>query len=259
MVNIVKRNMDALNYGVMNENTINKIVENIICPNGLLNDFNDLIYEVGTEHYRMYKEVYVDSINRNALVYLIEDEDDIAFMSQVYNIPGRDMTDVEFAVFISEHFLIDNEVAFNCILGHELAHIDFYNLPKYNDLLTVQERYPFIEIYCDIKGFEFINDKEIIRNNIYIIKKQIGIAKTRENELRFTFIRLFLKGLVDSEFVRMYIEKNYSNHMEYTEKVVKKYENVICNYRINERNRWSKDIELKFAEYCRRLLTKYIV
>jgi hypothetical protein len=180
-------------------------------------------------------------------------------VSQVYNIPGRDMTDVEFAIFISEQFLINNEVAFNCILGHELAHIDFYNIPKYDDMLVVQERYPFIEIYCDIKGFEFINDKELIRNNIHTIKKQIGIVKTRENELRFTFIRLFLKGLVDSEFVRMYIEKNYLNHMEYSEKVVKHYKNVVCSYRIDKRSRWSKDIELKFAEYCLRLLNKYIV
>ena len=258
MVDIVERNIDMLNYGVMNEDIINKIVENIICPNGLLNDFNDLIYEVGTEHYSMYKEVYSDSINRNVLVYLIEDVDDVAFMSQVFSIPGRDMTDVEFVIFISEHFLIDNEVVFNCILGHELAHIDFYNLPKYNSH-NAQNRYPFIEIYCDIKGFEFVNDKDVIRNNIQIIKKQIGIAKTRENELRFTFIRLFLKGLADSEFVRMYIEKNYLNHMEYLEKVVEFYENVMCNYRINERSRWTKDDKSKFIEYCERVLTKYIV
>ena len=58
MVDIVERNMDMLNYEVMNEEIINKIVENIICPNGLLNDFNELICEAGTEHYRLYKEVY---------------------------------------------------------------------------------------------------------------------------------------------------------------------------------------------------------
>lgn len=258
MVDIVERNMDMLKYEVVNEELVDKIAKNIICPNGLLNDFNELIYEAGTEHYRLYKEVYSSSINKNVFVYLIEDEDDIAFMSQVYNVPGRDITDVEFAIFISEHFLIDNEVAFNCILGHELAHIDFYNLPKYNSL-GAQERYPFIEIYCDIKGFEFVNDRDAIINNIRTIKKQIGIAKTRENELRFTFIRLFLKGLVDSEFVRMYIEKNYLNHMEYLEKVMEFYDNVIYNYKNNERKRFSKDNELKFAEYCMRLLTKYIV
>lgn len=258
MVDIVERNMDMLNYEVMNEEIINKIVENIICPNGLLNDFNELIYEAGTEHYRLYKEVYSSSINKNALVYLIEDEDDIAFMSQVYNIPGRDMTDVEFVIFISEHFLIDNEVAFNCILGHELAHIDFYNLPKYNSH-GAQDRYPFIEIYCDIKGFEFVNNKDDIRDNVQTIKKQIGIAKTREIELRYTFIRLFLKGLVDSEFIRMYIEKNYLSHMSYLEKVVEYHDDVIYNYKINERKRWSKDIEYKFAKYGIRLLNKYIV
>lgn len=258
MVNIVERNIDMLNYEVMDKNITDKIVENIICPNGLLNNFNELIYEIGTEHYRLYKEIYSDSINRNAFVYLIEDEDDIAFVSQVYNIPGRDITDVEFAIFISEHFLIDNEVAFNCILGHELAHIDFYNLPKYNSH-GAQDRYPFIEIYCDIKGFEFVNDKDAIRNNIQTIKKQIGVSKVRENQLRFTFIRLFLKGLVDSKFVSMYIEKNYLNHMEYLEKVVEVYENVVYNYKIIGSERWSKDIELKFIEYCRRLLTKYIV
>lgn len=258
MVDIVERNIDMLNYEVENKELIDKIVKNILCPNGLLNDFNELIYEMGTEHYRMYKEVYSDSINRNAFVYLIEDEDDIACMSQVYNIPGRDMTDVEFVIFISEHFLIDNEVTFNCILGHELAHIDFYNLPKYNSH-GAQDRYPFIEIYCDIKGFEFVNDKDAIRNNIQTIKKQIGVSKVRENELRFTFIRLFLKGLADSEFVRMYIEKNYLNHMEYLEKVVEFYENVVYNYKIIGSVRWTKDVESKFIEYCRRLLTKYIV
>lgn len=258
MVNIVERNMDMLNYEVENKELRDKIVENIICPNGLLNDFNELTYEACTEHYRLYKEIYSDSINRNVLVYLIEDEDDIAFMSQAYNIPGRDVSDVEFVIFISEHFLIDNEVAFNCILGHELAHIDFYNLPKYNSH-GAQDRYPFIEVYCDIKGFEFVNDKDAIKDNIQTIKKQIGIAKLREIELRFTFIRLFLKGLVDSEFIRLYIEKNYLKHMDYLEKVVEHHDEVIYNYKVNERKRWSKDIEHKFIEYGVSLLTKYIV
>lgn len=258
MVNIVERNMDMLNYEVENKELIDKIVKNIICPNGLLNNFDELIYEACIEHYRLYTEVYSDSINRNVLVYLIEDEDDIAFMSQAYNIPGRDVSDVEFVIFISEHFLIDNEVAFNCILGHELAHIDFYNLPKYNSH-GAQNRYPFIEVYCDIKGFEFVNDKDAIKDNIQTIKKQIGIAKLREIELRFTFIRLFLKGLVDSEFIRLYIEKNYLKHMDYLEKVVEHHDEVIYNYKVNERKRWSKDIEQKFIEYGVSLLTKYIV
>lgn len=258
MVDIVERNTDMLNYEVKDNVLINKILKNIICPNGLLNDFNELVYEVGTEHYRLYTEVYSASINRNVLVYLIEDEDNVACMSQVYNIPKRDVFDVEFVIFISEHFLIDNEVAFKCILGHELAHIDFYNLPKYNSH-GAQNRYPFIEIYCDIKGFEYINDKKAIKDNIQIIKRQIGIAKTRENELRFTFIRLFLKGLVDSEFIRIYIEKNYLQHMQYLEKVVEFHDEIIYNYKVNERKKWSKDIEFKFIEYGVSLLSKYIV
>ena len=258
MVDIIERNMMLLNYEVKDKDLIDKIVKNIICPNGLLNDFDELVYEAGTEHYSFYMEVYSDSINRNVLVYLVEDEDDIAFMSQAYNIPNRDKSDVEFVIFISEHFLIDNEIAFKCILGHELAHIDFYNLPKYNSH-SVQNRYPFIEIYCDIKGFEFVNDKDAIRKNFQIIKKQIGIARTREIELRFTFIRLFLKGLVDSEFVRMYIEKNYLNHMEYLEKVIEFHDNLIYNFKTNERKKWSKDLEFKFKEYGISLLNKNIV
>ena len=104
-----------------------------------------------------------------------------------------------------------------------------------------------------------MNNKDGIRDNVQTIKKQIGITKTREIELRFTFIRLFLNGLVDSEFIRMYIEKNYLSHMTYLEKVVEYHDVVIYNYKINERKRWSKDVELKFAEYGIRLLTKYIV
>lgn len=258
MVNIVERNMDMLNYEVVNEDIINKIVENIICPNGLLNDFNELIYEAGTEHYRFYMEIYVESINRNVLVYLIEDVDDIAFMSQSYNIPNRDITDVEFVIFISEHFLIDNETAFKCILGHELAHVDFYNLPKYNSH-GAQDRYPFIEIYCDIKGLEFVNNKEAIRNNMQIIKRQIGVYKTREIELRFIFIRLYLKGLVNSDTIRMYIEKNYLQHMQYLEKVMEHHDEILYNYKVNERKRWSKDIESKFIEFSISLINKYIV
>ena len=258
MVNIVERNNDMLVYSIGNEETVEEIKRNIICPNGLLNDFEELIYEAATEHYRLYTEVYNETIKRNVLIYLIEDEDDMAFISQAYNIPGRKMTDVEFVIFISEHFLLDNEVAFKCILGHELAHIDFYNLPKYNSH-GAQDRYPFIEIYCDLKGYELVNDKNSIKDNVQIIKKQIGNFKNREIELRHTFIRLFLNGTVDSEFVKKYIEKNYLNHMNYLEKVVEYHDMVIYSDRFKDRKRWSEKAQFRLSEYGVSLLRKYIV
>ena len=257
MIDICERNNDMLVYSIGNEETVEEIKRNIICPNGLLHDFKELIYEVCTEHYRLYTEAYNETIKRNVLVYLIEDEDDLAFMSQVYNIPGRKITDVEFVIFISERFLLDNEIIFKCILGHELAHVDFYNLPKYNSH-GAQDRYPFIEIYCDLKGYELVNNSQAIRENVKTIKRQIGINNKREIELRFTFLRLFLKRIVDSRMLYKYIERNYLRHMEKLESIVEFHDERMYDYKIVERKYWSDVKEKKFIDYCSSLLQKYI-
>ena len=263
MVNIRKENIDYLRKECeIDESDINIILSSAPFSNSYLYDFYDVIYEFEIDEYELYEVRYNETIKQDVFIFKIDCVDiESAFMTQVFNIPGLDnWTDVKFAVFISLE-IMEDELKYNYMLGHELAHIDFYNLPRFDDHL-LQERYSIIEAYCDVKSLENITDKDTRMKSFEFMVNQFEDYPTdcydliREREIRVMFARLFLKGKISSETIHSYICENYLKHMFYLSDQQKKYEKIVNSA---EYKSCSIGCFIKFDEYIRRILWSYYV
>ena len=264
MVNVYEENLTYLNYMGYTKDEIDEIMSTFKFENAFVYNFIDILDEFDIEHFKLYDMVFSDTLNQSVFVYSIEcNYEQFAFMSPLVEIPdNQDPLEVRFAIFLTED-IIENELFYKHVLGHELAHIDFYDLPEYDDH-ECQNRYPIIESYCDIKSLDLVEtdeDKyEILNLLMESIKSEdmyYDVVSLREYEIRTKFMRLAIKGKLNAEMVGKYIKDNYIRHMEYLSENMKKYDEF-------KKSKLNID-ELSFKAFCyqeqmeRDRLNKYFI
>ena len=262
MIDMNERNYDYLKGMNVSESDIEIIMSNIPIKGGKIFDFKEITFDGEIKDYKLSKIIYHDNTKQSINVYLIDMDYFEAFEFQGYNVPGRNFTDVVTCIMISKKFYELGETVFYAVLGHEIAHLDFENLPKFNDHVY-QTRYSIIEVYCDIKGVEmFCNRKEVekslskIINTICPSNYKRNKGEAREVELRKKFLRLYVQGKINSKMIGEYINKNYLNHMNYIEQNDDKFLEV-CDKFSTKCN--SRDARNRLIEYKDFLLNKYFI
>lgn len=264
MVNVYEENLTYLNYMGYTKDEIDEIMSTFKFENAFVYNFIDILDEFDIDGFKLHDMVFSDTLNQSVFVYSIEcNYGQFAFMSPLVEIPdNQDALEVRFAIFLTED-IIENELFYKHVLGHELAHIDFYDLPEYDDH-ECQDRYPIIESYCDIKSLDLVEtdeDKyEILNLLMESIKSEdmyYDVVSLREYEIRTKFMRLAIKGKLNSEMVGKYIKDNYTRHMEFLSENMKKYDEF-------KKNKLNID-NLSFKAFCyqeqmeRDKLNKYFI
>jgi len=200
MIDMMKNNIQDMKLMLEKDDNIKIILKNLVCKNDYITNFEFMSFKM--RGFKFYKSIYHESINDKVDIF-ITDKSNIACGSQCYNIINRPYTDVGYVVFMSKQFM-KNELIFDFVLGHELAHFDLSDLPK----IEYEFRNPFKETYCDIKSLEKIIYKyNHISNNDYeqILEVIKPIRKTEsaeiESKIRRTNIKLFFQNKINSEIV----------------------------------------------------------
>lgn len=234
MINIYEENINYLR-DLCDDEELNQVMESAKFPNSFIYNFWEVIDDFNIMSFELYEEMYSDVLGKNVLIYKIQHSNaDIAFLTQLFDVPDvPDCFETRFAMFISEE-MTEDEIFYKHVVGHEIAHLDFFDLPEFDDH-EFQERYPFIEAYCDLKSLEIMN-KDNDTDKYYAlvrmmdnIKENVGeymddVDTIREYEIRSKFMRLAIKGKLTSKMVANYINKNYIRHMEYLSNNVVRYE-----------------------------------
>lgn len=265
MMNIYEENVNYLR-DLCDDEELNQVIESAKFPDAFIYNYYEVIDDFNIVGCELYEEIYSDVLENTVLVYKIKHlYSDMAFLVQVFDVPDvPNCFETRFVMFISEE-MVEDKIFYKHVVGHEIAHLDFYHLPEFDEH-EYQERYPFIETYCDLKALENIDNKT---DKYHILQKLMETMKDvdenildeidaeREYEIRTKFMRLAIKGKITSEMVANYINRNYIRHMEYLSKAAKEYEEF-------EEKRF-KSIDLSFEAFCyqnrieRRLLNKYYI
>lgn len=263
MVNMYERNMDYLKRLNVSEDDINTIMNNIIFKEEKIFDFKVSMFENEVYSYELFEVIYHEGSKQFINIYIENSLEFDAFEFQSYNIPGRKFTDVGMCVVISKKFYNTNKTLFYAVLGHEIAHMDFSNLVKFNDH-SYQNRYSILEAYCDVKGLEMFCNKEdvkksldVIINSIYPLERIPNKLIGRELEIRKSMIRLYLKGKINSETIANYINNNYLNHMLFIEHNDEKNYEVYSKF--NNISKWSKNARRRLTSYRDYIANKYFI
>ena len=270
MIDVYERNMDYLCGMELSSCEIEEITANIIFNEFMLYDFKDLMFEEDITDYEISEIIYHKESKQFVNVYVFDADYYDAFVFQAYNIPGRNYTDVGACIMISKAFCALNNVVYKAVLGHELAHLDHEakQFKKFDDS-QLQMRYSLIEVYCDIKGFELLCNTQEIEENLSDIIDTIcpnyrtldtffDSPKIREIELRKTFMRLYIKGKINSETIANYIDKNYLKHMYFINKNAAYYD-YLAYEKYNDKSKWSKTARVRFMDYSYKVVNKYFI
>ena len=263
MVIMHEENIDYLKRLQVNEEDIEIIMDNIIFKEERIFDFRENIFNNDVQDYELFEIIYHKKSKQFVNVYIENSEEYDAFEFQAYNIPGRKFTDVGICIMISRKFYDTDKTLFYAVLGHELAHIDFSNLVKFNDH-SFQNRYSILEAYCDIKGVEMFCNKEDVKKSLQIIIESIcppeqitNKSISREIEIRKMLLRLYLKGKINSEIIAVYINNNYLKHMLFIEHNDDRYYELYSKF--NDTSKWSKDARRRLMYYKDYTVNKYFI
>lgn len=239
-----------VNYGYLinwcMDNGISYEDEDMVCesildsapfPESYLYTFDDIEYEFDIHDYKLHDKIYDTRLQQYIYVYeTLVDEKKDGFMAQTFNIREvYGQLQVRFCVFLSED-IVENKALYDFMLGHELAHIDLFDLPKYDNHYN-QYRYVLTEAYCDVKSLENITDLNerreacgMILSEIRSIGKIDEVRNIRESEIRTSLIRGFMKGKIASKDIYKYIKENYDKHMLYLDEVKDKHTKLMDHY-----------------------------
>lgn len=213
------------------------IIDSAAFPESYLYSFDDIEYEFDIIDYSLHDKIYDERIKQDIYVYeTIVDEIKDGFMAQTYNIREIDNPlTVRFCVFLSDD-VVEDKVLYKYMLGHELAHIDLFDLPKYDKHYN-QYRYVITEAYCDVKSLEGMKDLEerqavydIIMEDIKSIGDIDDVRNKRESEIRRSLMREFMKGRITSKDIYEYIIDNYDRHMKYLDDVKDEHTKLMEHY-----------------------------
>jgi hypothetical protein len=213
------------------------IIDSAAFPESYLYSFDDIEYEFDIIDYSLHDKIYDERIKQDIYVYeTIVDEIKDGFMAQTYNIRevGNPLT-VRFCVFLSDD-VVEDKILYKYMLGHELAHIDLFDLPKYDKHYN-QYRYVITEAYCDVKSLEGMEDLEerqavydMIMEDISSIGEIDEVRNIRESEIRRCLMREFMKGRITSKDIYKYIIDNYDRHMKYLDDVKDEHMKLMEHY-----------------------------
>lgn len=232
MLNVYEDNLEYLK-DVCYDYEIEQVLDSLIIKNSYVYKFIDLIYDFDIDEYVLYDIVKIKGYDKPVYVYSVDCYDnELACLVQSFYIPHivNDL-DVHFVAFISNE-IIEDELQYRYILGHELAHIDFLHLDKYEDH-AFQERFHLIEAYCDIKSLDSIKD---IKTEAYVnMMKEQEIDENmynyfysvKERLVRRRLLRLYMKGKLTVEMLYNYIIHNYDRHMKQYEQYVLEYSELL--------------------------------
>lgn len=224
------------------------IINSAAFPESYLYAFDDIEFEFDIHDYSLHDVIYDERINQDIYIYeTLVDEIKDGFMAQAFNIREIDsQLTARFCVFLSED-VVENKLLYKYMLGHELAHIDLFDLPKYDKHYN-QYRYVITEAYCDVKSLENITDLnerqevyEMIMEDIKSIGEIDEVRNIRESEIRRSLMREFMKGRVTSKDIYQYVIDNYKRHMEYLDKVKDEHDKLLEHYLFRD--------ELPFTDY----------
>ena len=236
MINVYEENLEYLK-DVCYEDEVNQVLDSLIIKNSFVYKFDDLIYEFDIDNYVLYDIIKIKGYDKPVYIYSVDCYgEEFACLSQSFYIPHViDDLDVHFVAFISCD-IIEDELKYKYVLGHELSHIDFLHLDKY-DNHTFQKRYHLIEAYCDVKSLSLFLDGEekqkayvdMINDNKVDVNSRNCIYNIKERLIRTRMMKLYMKGKINVGMLYKYIINNYERHMNEYERFALEYSDLLNN------------------------------
>lgn len=145
---------------------------------------------------------------------LLNRENGDGYVDIFCNIP--EFPDKEYRVICIDYDIWLNKSIYRFVVGHELAHIDTEHLIANKCEHRFHYRNVLMEIYCDIKSLESVNDINVLNNVLSEITEWASFCDHdhknydlfREFELRKWFIRKLKQGRkITSGFLYEYINR----------------------------------------------------